>query len=255
LRQFYLETDPGRSPRPGDEVTLDADESRHLLTVLRGGRDLELRLTDGRGRILSARSLGEEDRLARLEILTVENDPEESATPRLVLGCAVVKGRRFEWVLEKAVELGVHRIVPLKTERGVIDPGQGRADRWKTILKSALKQSGRTLLTDLEPTTEPLDLMKSAGTGTVLLGAVPGEAEAIPWTDLLRPRPPLVPDSLMIMIGPEGGWTAREREGLQEGGARAVELGPHVLRTETAAVAGLAALQALRQAWRDPGAP
>jgi 16S rRNA (uracil1498-N3)-methyltransferase len=254
LRQFYLETDPDHPPRTGDEVTLDADESRHLLTVLRGGRDIELRLTDGHGHVFTARPLGEEGRLARLEILTVTDDPEESALPRLVLGCAVVKGRRFEWVLEKAVELGAHRIVPLKTERGVIDPGTGKADRWGSILKSALKQSGRTLLTDLEPTIDLDRILKSTGEGMVLFGAVSGEAEAVPWADLLQPKPEPVPESLTILIGPEGGWTPGERETLIKAGARAVELGPHVLRTETAAVAGLAALQALRQAWHKPGA-
>lgn len=253
MRQFYLEYDPDRPPGPGDEVTLDADESRHLLTVLRGGRDLELRLTDGGGHIFTARPVGEKGRLARLEILTVADDPEESTGPQLILGCAVVKGRRFEWVLEKTVELGAHRIVPLKTERGVIEPGKGKADRWRSILKSALKQSGRTLLTDLEPTTDLSAFLKSAGSGLVLFGAVPGEAPAIPWTDLLERAPEPGPSTLAIVIGPEGGWTPGERDILIQGGARAVELGPHVLRTETAAVAGLGALQSLRQAWLRSG--
>lgn len=236
-------------------MTLDADESRHLLTVLRGGRDLELRLTDGQGHLITARSLGEEGRLARVEILSVSDDPEESALPRLNLGCAVVKGRRFEWVLEKAVELGAHRIVPVKTDRGVIEPGKGKADRWRSILKSALKQSGRTFLTELDPTLDLKRILNTTGSGMVLFGAVPGEAEAVPWTDLLHPKPEPVPESLTILIGPEGGWTPGEREVLIKTGARAVELGPHVLRTETAAVTGLAALQSLRQAWRTPGAP
>jgi 16S rRNA (uracil1498-N3)-methyltransferase len=170
-----------------------------------------------------------------------------------VLGCAVVKGRRFEWVLEKAVELGAHRIVPLRTERGVVTARPGKQSRWQSLLVAALKQSGRALLPELAPTAELGDLLDEGRPGLTLFGSVPGETEAVPWTDLLHPVPRPLPPRLTLLVGPEGGWTPAERGLLREGGARAVGLGPHVLRTETAAVAGLAALQALRQAWRAAG--
>jgi len=252
MRQFFLATDPSRPPRAGDRVTLDPEETRHLRTVLRGGRDAELVLVDGRGLRMTARAAAGAGPDV-LEILTVRTDPGETAPPRLVLACAMVKGRRFEWVLEKAVELGAHAVVPLRTERGVVEAGGGRRSRWESILKSALKQSGRATLPDLPPPAAPDEVLAGAAGEPVLYGAVPGEAAAVPWTDLLAEVPSATPASLTLLVGPEGGWSDGERTRLEAGGARPVGLGPHVLRTETAALVGLAALQALRRAWTRPG--
>jgi 16S rRNA (uracil1498-N3)-methyltransferase len=249
LRQFFLEMDEGASAEPGQTVALDQDESHHLFTVLRGGRDLVLNLTDGHGRRYTARSAGKQGRIAQVEILTVTADPSERAQPQLELSCAVVKGKRFEWALEKAVELGAHRITPLITEHGVIEPGSGRRQRWLTIMKSALKQCGRCWLPLLnEPI--PLDEALRRSGGLTLFGAVPGEVpETRPWLSLLNPPPQPMAENLTMFIGPEGGWSAQELALLIGRGAVPVELGPHVMRTETAAVAGLAALQTLRRGW------
>ena len=97
-------------------MTLDADESHHLSTVLRGGRDHVLDLVDGRGHAVDRqRPRAAVANCALVEILTVHRRPlKKSGEPRLVLACAVVKGKRFEWVLEKAVELGAHQILPLR---------------------------------------------------------------------------------------------------------------------------------------------
>jgi len=146
VRQFYLETDPDHLPRPGDTVTLDQAESHHLFTVLRGGRDPQLDLVDGRGHRLTGMPLGKEGKRAQVKILTCDTDAAEFLEPRLVLACAVVKGRRFEWALEKAVELGAHEILPLVTDLGVIDPRSGKQDRWRSLMIAALKQSRRSWL-------------------------------------------------------------------------------------------------------------
>jgi 16S rRNA (uracil1498-N3)-methyltransferase len=254
LRQFFLDIPADiaadQPPRPGQTVTLARDESHHLNTVLRGGRDQQLHLTDGRGRRYTARAVGGSRREVQLEILTVSEDAGERTPPLLHLACAVVKGRRFEWVLEKSVELGAHRIVPLITEHGVIEPGPGRRERWTGILKAAVKQSGRCLLPELS---EPVPLAEHLGGDRALqglFGAVPGEEPgAVPWSSLMAPVPDPLPAVLEILIGPEGGWTAGERAQLAAAGRRPVQLGPHVLRTETAAVAGLTALQTLRGHW------
>ena len=249
MRQFFLEIDEGASADPGQTVALDQDESHHLFTVLRGGRDLVLNLTDGRGRRYTAKSVGKKGKIAQVEILMVSEDQSELEQPQLGLACAVVKGKRFEWALEKAVELGAHRITPLITDHGVIEPGSGRRQRWLTIMKSALKQSGRCWLPLLnEPI--PLDEALLRNGGLALFGAVPGEVpETRPWIDLLDSPPQPMAENLTMFIGPEGGWSAPELALLVGRGAVAVELGPHVMRTETAAVAGLAALQTLRQGW------
>lgn len=253
MRQFFLEVNGAEVPAAGQTIALDSEESHHLSTVLRGGRDQVLHLVDGRGRRYTARAVGS-GRRSEVEILTVATDPSEARPPLLTLACAVVKGKRFEWALEKAVELGAHRIVPLVTEHGVIEPGQGRRQRWNGVLRAALKQSGRCLLPEVE---EPLGLgahLARPGGGLRLFGAVPGEtARRGDWTGLLAPVPRPLPPVLEILIGPEGGWTSGEIALLEGVGGRPVDLGPHVLRTETAAVAGLTALQALRSCWLAQG--
>jgi 16S rRNA (uracil1498-N3)-methyltransferase len=253
VRQFYLETDPGQIPAPGQEVALDAEESHHLFTVLRSGREQVLNLTDGRGHRFTARSVGGSRRKATLEILDVHDDVGEFAQPQLVLACAVVKAKRFEWALEKAVEAGAHQVVPLRTEHGVVEPGGGKFQRWQTIMKAALKQSGRTWLPDLAELTELKDFLAQSS-GWLAYGAVPGvQEDASSWTRYLNSHQGPVPSRLTVLIGPEGGWSPAEEDHLKKSSAVPLNLGPHVLRTETAAVAGLLALQELRQAWLSAG--
>ena len=258
MRQFYLETDPDHLPRPGDMVMFDRDESHHLFTVLRGGRDPELELVDGRGHRLTGLPRGRSGKLARVEILTVEIDGEEFREPRLVVACAVVKGRRFEWALEKAVESGAHEFLPLETDLGVVDPRPGKQERWRSLMIAALKQSRRSWLPIL---TEPMSVGEVLGQHTsdpVLFGATPDDAAVS--TGPVAIRSALLgetigdpPPTLTMLIGPEGGWSAAERSLLSGSGARPVSLGPHVLRTETAAVIGLAVLQSIREHWLTAG--
>jgi 16S rRNA (uracil1498-N3)-methyltransferase len=251
LRQFYLETDPDHLPRSGEMVLLDRDESHHLFTVLRGGRDPELELVDGRGHRMTCRAAEPDGKRARLEILTVAIDAEEFREPRLVIACAVVKGRRFEWALEKAVELGAHEFLPLETDHGVIDPRQGKLERWRSLMTAALKQSGRSwlpILTDPMSVSEVLALRPA---DPVLFGATLDDAadRAVIRTGLLDVTPGNPPPTLTMLIGPEGGWSSAELSLLSGSRARPASLGPHVLRTETAAVTGLAYLQTLRDQW------
>lgn len=250
MRQFFLATQAKNIPQPGQVVALDKEESHHLFTVLRAGRDQILNLTDGRGHRFTGRSMEAHRKEARIEILTTEVDQEETRAPSLVLACAVVKGKRFEWALEKAVELGVHQVIPLKTEHGVIEPGAGKQKRWQTIMTSALKQSGRSWLPELSEVTPLLDFQR-VPEDFLLFGAVPGEVkESQPWINLRALKPETPPQRLIMLIGPEGGWSSSELDFLIGLEGRPVHLGPHVLRTETAAVAGLSAAQALRQDWR-----
>ena len=254
MRQFYLKTDPGQPPAVGARVALDEDQSHHLATVLRGGSREVLNLVDGRGLRLTGRPCGRQGKRELVELLSVRKDQDEVRAPLLVLACAVVKGKRFEWALEKAVELGVNRVIPLATERGTIAPGSGKLDRWKTIMISALKQSGRAWLPDLDETASLRAVVSAPEAGRILFGSVPGELSAEkdpvrPWTFLLEETPPCPPCALTLLVGPEGGWSPAEREVLLAAGAAPVGLGSHVLRTETAAVAGLFALHTIRQRW------
>jgi 16S rRNA (uracil1498-N3)-methyltransferase len=256
MRRFYLESE--RAPRAGDVVMLDMDESHHLLHVLRGEAGRALELVDGAGHLMSGLLVGREGKVARVEVTGVEVAEEEAATPRLVVACAVVKGKRFEFMVEKAVELGAHIIVPLKCDRGVIDPRDGKLDRWRGVLVGALKQSDRCWLPELAPLSTPEAVVATAA-GPCFYGAVPvgGERSLSASTAAARAARrreagEALPSSLTVLIGPEGDWSMAEAASLRQS-ATALDLGPHVLRTETAALAGLVALQEIRRAWRlDP---
>lgn len=256
MRHFFLEIDPARTPVVGDRLVLDREESHHLSTVLRGGRQEILNLVDGRGLRLEARPCGAQEKQEQIEVVSITRDDAELARPQLVLACAVVKGKHFEWAIEKAVELGAHRIVPLSCERGAVDARAGKRDRWATIMKSAMKQSGRSWLPELAEIASPGSIVADQSGGPVLFGAVPGELAGVgirveSWTFLLDDLPAEPPGSLTLMIGPEGGWTPAERSRLMAGNARPVDLGAHVLRTETAAAVGMFALQTIRRRLLD----
>ena len=241
-------------------MTLDPDESHHLSTVLRGGREEILHLVDGNGLRMTARSAGRQGRQELVELITVSRDEDEVRVPLLVLVCAVAKGKRFEWALEKAVELGVNRIVPLTTERGSTGPGSAKTTRWRTIMISALKQSGRAWLPILDEGVRLQEALADPDAGQLLFGAVPGElptdaAPVLPWTSLLQKVPGELPGALTLLIGPEGGWSPAEQDQLLAKQAVPVDLGAHVLRTETAAVVGVSALQSIRRFWLDRSSP
>jgi len=243
MRWFYLHRDDQEDATPavGAEVVLDQEESHHLLAVMRHRAGDPVHLIDGRGHRLTGRLAGDSGRTARIELTSVVREEHEVAPPRLRLVCGVVKGRRWEWALEKAVELGAHAVVPLLAERGVVDPGRGRRERWLGVLRSALKQSGRAWLPDLgEPA--GLDAALAAVTGPRFFGAVPGGERE---TESPR-KPPASAPWWTVFIGPEGGWTDAERTALTDAGVVPLCLGPHVLRTETAAAAALTIFQTWR---------
>ncbi len=258
-RRFCVELPGAGPPAAGQRATLDREESRHVRTVLRLNDGDPLAVTDGRGHACEAVIRGGGKHAVVVEVVRVATETDEVATPQLHLACAVVKGKRFEFAVEKAVELGAHRLTPLLTLRGVIDPREGKQDRWRGLLQGALKQSGRCWLPELSEPTPLSAVLAAAAPGPVFFGAAPGDLVAEP------PQLPMslaaqaarrrldgqtAPERLTLLIGPEGGWEADELRVLAECDAIPVWLGPHVLRTETAAVAGLTVLQLVRRAWQ-----
>jgi len=253
VRHFFLDLETSELPAVGQTVNLDREESHHLGTVLRGGRQQEVVLTDGRGHRFDALVTSQDRRKASLEILTVKRDEDEFANPRLVLALAMIKTKRFEWALEKAVELGVHRIVPLITEHVVKDLGSTKVKRWQTMMRSAIKQCGRSYLPELVAPQSVSSFVESGVNGLAVFGAIPEEVglndKPVPLLQLAGEKPETLPDSLIAMIGPEGGWSEVEVTRFMNHGLQPITLGPHILRAETAATACLAGLQSVRQAW------
>lgn len=264
MRLFLVDDDAG-AIEAGATVRLGAAETRHLVTVLRAVPGSPVHLADGRGRFLEGELLAAEGGRARIAVRTVRSDPAETRPPRLWLACGVVKGARQEWALEKAVELGAHAVQPLRCERAVVAPGAGRQERWRAIVRAAAKQAGRALVPEVLPPRTLAEFLaglhetavyygeeaaRGAADGVAADAAADGAAAALALDAVLAGgglaagRPPA---ALVWAVGPEGGWSGGERRQLIAAGAVPVRLGPHRLRTETAAAAGLAALQALRE--------
>ena len=259
MRQFYLAPEQWPAPpEPGESITLADEESRHLIKVLRARPGDGVRLTDGRGRIVLA-TLDEFDqrKIAKVTVESVSTDERELAKPRLVLACGLIKGKRWEALLETAVELGVHHIVPLQTLRSEVDPGGGRRRRWEAAVLSALKQSGRSWRPDIAEPQTLSEYLAAQTQADIFYGRARDRDRDARDDELLSPALAASPPSdgepaqqLIWCVGPEGGWDVSEVALLGQSG-QAVRLGGHRLRTGTAAAAGLLLLASRREQWLE----
>lgn len=224
VRRLHLATEL----RHGGEVTLDEAATHRLRDVLRLRAGDALRLFDGAGTECEAQVVEVERRSVRLAIGAVVPSLAEPAAP-VWLACAFPRGQRGDWLVEKATECGAAAFVATAAERSVMHAGTGRLDRWQRIAIEAAEQCGRAVVPTFEP--EP-----PAGARHLLADP---EATRTPEEALVAPAADAAA-AVVLHIGPEGGWTAAEREQLVAAGALAVTLGPRVLRVETAAVLAVA---------------
>lgn len=216
---------------------LEGDEARHLTKVRRVAPGESVEIFDGRGSAFLAKvtTVGRD----RVELTILEPlVPTPAPGCSLTLATAVPKGERFDWLVEKATELGVTRLIPLITERSVVDPRSAKLDRLRRVIVEASKQCQRTRLMDLETPTRWASLV-SKNRSSMRLIAHPG-APGMAATGL-RPAG----QSVILAIGAEGGFTSLEVEQAVAEGWQVVGMGPTLLRVETAALAGCSALMAL----------
>jgi 16S rRNA (uracil1498-N3)-methyltransferase len=227
-RRFY-------SPPPlvAGRLVLAGPEAHHLTTVLRAAAGDTVELFDGQGRVASATVTAVRKRDVELLVDFVREEPR--AVHALTIATAVPKGERFDWLVEKATELGVTRLVPLTTQRSSVDPRDSKLDRLRQLVVSAGKQSGRNWLLELAPVTPWEEFLRGTATGQRVLIAAPGGR---PWGEVMAETRAA---DTVVAIGPEGGWTDSELELARSVGAEIVSLGPHILRIETAVLAVAAA--------------
>lgn len=246
-----------------DAPRLTEASAHHLRRVLRLEVGSALSVTDGQGRVATARLTA--DGVA----LTSPVDATAAARPELVLVQALAKGRRLDDAVRAACELGVDRIVPVIAERTQGRPSSEErtalVERWRALARSALEQSRSTWLTQVD---EVRTVAELAGPATpqpraddvdrpeLRLLAVP---HATALSDVLPDRPPDGPGErsgaarVSVAVGPEGGWSDAEVALLSAAGWVTVGLGRSVLRTEHAGLVALAAVAALSGRWRDDG--
>lgn len=227
----------------GQELVLEGAAANHL-KVLRLRRGHPLVVFDGHGASHDAELLNLERRRATV-LLGARRDEAAESPLRTVLVQGVSKGDRMDWAIQKAVELGVTQIVPVLTARSVANTDPDRLRRkdahWYGVMVSACEQCGRSLLPRLEPV-QPLAACWDGLPGGMRLVLHPDEGRR------LGEMPAPTAEGCSLLVGPEGGLNEQEVVAAREHGFAPVRLGPRVLRTETAGVATLAAMQAL---WGD----
>jgi 16S rRNA (uracil1498-N3)-methyltransferase len=218
----------------GGAAELRGDDARHLTRVLRAEPGQLYEITDSQGAYLAEISEARGDRVV-FRVLEPVASPEPPVS--ITLLAALIKFDRFEWMIEKATELGVERILPVeaaRTEKGLLAASVKRAERWARIAKESGQQSRRLRAPAiLPPVRFDSALSMCAGHRYFL-----DEAAAPP---LLRCLPAPEPSAAVALLaGPEGGWTETERQHALAAGWQPVSLGPHILRAETAATAAIA---------------
>jgi 16S rRNA (uracil1498-N3)-methyltransferase len=242
-------------PRPivGDRALLTDAEAHHLIHVMRAAPGLAVTLFDGRGCEFSAevRRVGRTE--VELVILKRLEISRELPTP-IVLGIALPKGDRQKWLVEKAVELGVSTLVPLRTARGVAQPVQQALERLARTVIEASKQCGRNRLLQLSQPQNWQEFIAADPPAVCRVLAHPPGRQGVTSSGTFPPLSEKDPTSIALAVGPEGGLSGEEVELALAAGWHAVSLGPQTLRTETAAIA-LTAWAAQRIADRSPAGP
>jgi len=226
----------------GSQIQLDDDSAHYVRTVLRLKKEDSLILFNGQGGEFFCK-LGEVTR--KTVLINIDQWHERSVESKLkvTLGLAISRGDKMDWSVQKAVELGVNQITPLLTERCVVQfKGETKPQRWlhwQKIIQHASEQSGRTELPVFNEIHYLHDWVKQQAGLKVFLD---------PYAEVSLAQ--LMPESsdVTLLTGPEGGFAQSERELAKMAGFTPVRLGARILRTETASIAALSAVQML---WGD----
>lgn len=243
-------TAPGFFVRPqdvaGDRIALRGEEAHHAARVCRCRPGDLIDATDGAGMFYRCRVSVCSPEMTQAEILARIPEHGEPRT-RVALAVAPVKGERFDWLVEKAVEVGAAQILPMITARTVVEAGQ-RHDRWQRVALAAVKQARRSRLPRIAEVRPFGDVLSAlAPQVDTLLLAYEGADPSVDLSKCLTASPV---GSLGILVGPEGGFTEEELAAARSLGARPFSLGPRRLRTETAAILSVAlVLHELEDKW------
>lgn len=224
----------------GAELTLPEDTANHLIRVMRLREDDRCVLFNGDGHDYDARVSAVGKRESRVRIESMQPVGNESPL-RITLLQGIARGEKMDLILQKATELGVAAIVPVNAERTEVKLDAARAEKrmahWRSVIVSACGQSGRARIPALAPPLALLQAAQAASATALKLTLDPLGSHRLASLDSSV-------HEVVIAIGPEGGWSPRDRDILQQAGFQGLQLGPRILRTETAGLAAIAALQA-----------
>lgn len=225
---------------PGGRAALEGDAATHVTRVLRLGAGDGLVLFNGDG--LDHDATITAVRSGRVEVAVGAARPAAAESPlAITLVQCVSRGERMDFVLQKATELGVARIVPALSERSVVrldgDQAARRLEHWQGVVTAACEQSGRARIPTLDAPLRLADWLRQPPAAGCRVFLVPGAAHALPAVAAGS-------TAVELLIGPEGGLAPGEQSAALAAGFLPASLGPRILRTETAALAALAILQA-----------
>ena len=226
---------------PGSEVLLPESAAVHLSRVLRLGVGDECVLFNGDGHDYAARIVSSTKRELRVAIESSEAVSRESPL-KLVLLQGVARGEKMDLILQKATELGATAFHPLWSQRSEVKLDEARAEKrlahWRSVVSSACEQSGRAFVPEVVAPVSLSAALAALPAGGLRLILDPEGEFSFGTLDLDVSQP------VYVAIGPEGGWSDLDRTQLRAAGFRGLKLGPRILRTETAGLAAIAAVQA-----------
>lgn len=228
----------------GTRVRFGAEEARHLGRVLRLSPGAVVEAADGAGRVFTVRLEGLGAATAWGTIIG-DLTPRPESPCAITLAQAVLKSERMVWLIQKVTELGVSRIVPMETKRVVARTSAERAAarqaRWERVARTAVEQCGRSVAPPVDPPCTFAAVVAEAPRHDAawLLWEGGGPPLAVAARDAGRPS------RLLLLVGPEGGFTRDEVAAAEAGGVRAVGLGPRTLRAESAGLVAVALCQYL----------
>jgi 16S rRNA (uracil1498-N3)-methyltransferase len=233
-RRFYVR----HRHAAAQTVTIEGGDAHKIVHVLRLRTGDSIEVVDSAAQLFAASLQIEDERVrARLETL-LASAPEEPAVIDVAQG--IPKGAKMDYVVEKLGELGVHRLYPLVSERTIADAGTAKVHRWQRLAQAASTQSGRRDVLAVEEPVSIRELYERMDEYDLVL---------FPW-EAVVPEPParrlpgLVAGArrILVVIGPEGGFSHAEAEAARAAGAQLLSLGPRILRTETAALVAVSLL-------------
>jgi 16S rRNA (uracil1498-N3)-methyltransferase len=221
-------------------AVLRGEDASHLARVLRAETGQRYEISDNRSVYLAEIAEARKDRITFRVLEPLAATPAVSG---ITLLAALIKFDRFEWIVEKATELGVDAIVPVeaaRSEKGLLEAARKRVDRWRRIARESSQQSRRDRLPEIrDPQRLPAGIAAAPGARFFL--------EELPGAPALMSAPvPLLPEPLSLLVGPEGGWTGDERALFLNAAWAPVSLGSQILRAETAALAAVVLVVHLR---------
>ncbi len=224
----------------GGRAEIGGDEAHHLTRVLRvePGQKFEIA---HEGRLYLAEV--EAARKNEVSFAILETLPVRRTLPHVELFAALIRFEQFEWIVEKATELGVAAIVPVlaeRSEKGLEAAARKRSERWRRIAREASEQSRRAALPELGDPLQGVPASPPCFTHRYVCDELSGTAPLVSALPPVRTED----DRIALLIGPEGGWTDRERAAFEPGEWTPVSLGTGVLRAETAAIAAVAIVNA-----------